>query len=122
MQAMAEREDLDRLSGAVPMDDAYLDGERRGGKAGRGSENKAPFVAAVLVDDEGHPGRIKLTPVPGFTTEAIIEGSKGHLSPGGTALPDGLACLGAASCLLFPSSPAGVSPMNCRSFAGSTPC
>ena len=47
MQAMAEREDRYRLSGAVQLDDAYLGGERSGGKAGRGSENKVPFVAAV---------------------------------------------------------------------------
>jgi hypothetical protein len=56
MQAMDEREDPYRLSGAVQMDDAYLGGERRGGKAGRGSKNKVPFVVAVSVDDEGHPG------------------------------------------------------------------
>jgi len=38
-----------------------------GGEAGRGSENKVPFVAALSLDDEGHPSRIKLTPVSGFT-------------------------------------------------------
>ncbi|CAA9892255.1 transposase (fragment) [Candidatus Methylobacter favarea] len=93
MQAMAKREDLYRLSGAVQIDDVFRGGERRGGKAGRGSENKIPFVAAVSVDDEGHPGRIKLTPVPGFT------------SPCCTVLSDGLACFGcvsAASCLHIP--------------------
>ena len=31
----------------VEIDDAYLGGERSGGKVGRGSENKVPFVAAV---------------------------------------------------------------------------
>ena len=35
MQAMAEREDRYRLSGAVQMDDAYLGGERSGGLRGR---------------------------------------------------------------------------------------
>jgi len=48
-------------------------GERSGGKAERGSENKTPFVAAVSVDDEGHPLRVKLTPVPGFTLKAITD-------------------------------------------------
>ena len=113
MQAMAEREDRYRLSGAVQLDDAYLGGERRGGKAGRGSENKVPFVAAVSVDDEGHPGRIKLTPVPGFTTEAIVEWSKGHLSPGCTVHSDGLACFGgvsAAGCLHIPIVAGGRKP------------
>ncbi len=71
MQAMTEREDHYRLAGSVQLDDAYLGGERSGGKAGRGSENKVPFLAAVSVDDAGHPNRVKLTPVSGFTTEAI---------------------------------------------------
>jgi len=43
--AQAEREDCYRLSGTVQMDDACLGGERSGGKAGRGSENKVPFVS-----------------------------------------------------------------------------
>jgi hypothetical protein len=34
----------------VQLDDAYFGGEHSGGKVGRGSENKVPFVAAILVD------------------------------------------------------------------------
>jgi len=95
MQAMAEREDQYLLSGHVQIDDAYLGGERSGGKAGRGSENKIPFVAAVSVDEEGHPLRIKLTPVSGFTLKAITDWSKNHLSSDCTVLSDGLACFNA---------------------------
>ncbi len=68
---MAEREDYYLLLGHVQMDDAYLGGERSGGKAGRGSENKIHFVAAVSLDDEGHPLRVKLTTVPGFTKNSL---------------------------------------------------
>ena len=110
---MAEREDCYLLSGAVQLDDAYLGGERSGGKAGRGSENKVPFVAAVSVDDEGHPGRIKLTPISGFTTEAITAWSKSHLSVDCTVLSDGLACFGgvsAAGCKHIPVIAAGRKP------------
>ena len=39
----------------------YFGGELSGGKAGRGSENKVPFIAALSLDDEGHPLRIKLS-------------------------------------------------------------
>ncbi len=35
------------LSGTIQVDDAYYGGEHRGGKRGRGSENKTPFIAAV---------------------------------------------------------------------------
>jgi hypothetical protein len=41
MEAMAEREERYVLNGSVQVDDAYLGGERSGGKAGRGSENGA---------------------------------------------------------------------------------
>lgn len=63
MLAMASREDGYVLCGDVQVDDAYLGGERTGGKAGRGSENKVPFVAAVSLTDAGHPLRVKLNPV-----------------------------------------------------------
>ena len=44
---MSERETKYTLSGQVQVDDAYFGGELSGGKAGRGSENKVPFVAAL---------------------------------------------------------------------------
>ena len=47
MQAMCEREEAYLLRGKVQLDDAYLGGERNGGKAGRGSENKVPIVAVT---------------------------------------------------------------------------
>ena len=47
MEAMRLREEPRELDGRVEIDDAYLGGERSGGKTGRGSENKVPFVAAV---------------------------------------------------------------------------
>ena len=92
MQAMAERETLYTLVGQVQVDDACLGGERTGGKAGRGSENKVPFVAAISLDDRGHPLHINLTVVPGFTRKAIADWAKAHLATGGSVLSDGLAC------------------------------
>lgn len=47
MQAMAEREEPRRLNGFVQIDDAYLGGERNGGKRGRGAEGKQPFVVGA---------------------------------------------------------------------------
>jgi len=46
MQVMKERDDSKRLSGTIQLDDVYWGGERHGGKRGRGSANKVPFVAA----------------------------------------------------------------------------
>ena len=92
MQAMAERDAQYTLSGSVQVDDAYLGGELAGGKAGRGSENKVPFVAAVSLDAEGHPAYAKMVPVSGFTRQAIGDWAKANLSPGCRVISDGLAC------------------------------
>lgn len=92
MQAMVEREGGYVLCGDVQVDDAYLGGELNDGTAGRGSENKVPFVAAVALDEEGHPLRAKFTQLPGFTRKAIAEWASVTLSPGSTVLSDGLAC------------------------------
>jgi transposase-like protein len=50
MEAMMRREEPRQLNGFVQIDDAYLGGERNGGKPGRGSENKQAFVIAVETD------------------------------------------------------------------------
>lgn len=105
MHAMAERESQHRLDGTVQLDDAYLGGERSGGKAGRGSENKVPFVAAVSVDDQGHPQYVKLAPVSGFTLEAVGQWAQAALMPGARVVSDGLGCFAAvtsAGCLHTP--------------------
>ena len=47
MQVMKERDESGRLGHIVQVDDAYLGGETRGGKRGRGAQGKTPFVAAV---------------------------------------------------------------------------
>jgi hypothetical protein len=74
--AMAHQEAAHRLDGFVQLDDAYLGGERSGGKVGRGSENKVPFVAAVSLNAAGQPMRLKLDLVKGFTCESISRWAK----------------------------------------------
>ncbi len=92
MQVMKERDDSQPLSGVVQIDDAYYGGELHGGKRGRGSENKIPFVAAVSTNEEGHPIRMNFTVVKGFRLSEISQWSKKHLSPGSIVVSDGLAC------------------------------
>ena len=91
--AMAAKDATDRLGGSIQLDDAYLGGELAGGTAGRGSENKVPFVAAVSLDGRGHPRHVKLTIVAGFTSLAIAAWAKASLAPGSSVHSDGLACL-----------------------------
>jgi len=95
--AMAHQEAAHRLDGFVQLDDAYLGGERSGGKVGRGSENKVPFVAAVSLNAAGQPMRLKLDLVKGFTCESISTWAKASLLPATVVTSDGLACFAAVT-------------------------
>lgn len=92
LRAMSERDECYVLQEKVQMDDAYFGGERPGGKAGRGSENKVPIVAAISLNAVGHPIHAKISPVPGFTSEAIADWARQNLSSSCSVLSDGLAC------------------------------
>ena len=89
---MIERDAKYTLRGDVQADDAYLGGELAGGKAGRGSENKVPFVAAISLSAEGRPLYIKMAPVPGFTRKAVSDWANADLQPGCIVTSDGLGC------------------------------
>jgi len=102
MQVMKERDDSKPLAGIIQLDDVYWGGERRGGKRGRGSENKIPFVAAVEVDKEGHPVAMNMNVVKGFQAKEIERWAKKHLAAGSAVISDGLACFSSvekAGCL-----------------------
>jgi hypothetical protein len=92
MQAMKERDSDYLLVGQVLIDDAYLGGELAGGKCGRGSENKVPFVAAVSLDSDRHPIYAKTAPVPAFTRQAVADWAAPRIDSGCTVTSDGLAC------------------------------
>ena len=93
MEAMTEREEGRQLTGFVQIDDAYLGGELNGGKPGRGSENKQPFVIAVSTDENlEHPTFAVIEPVRGFSNEAMLDWAARRLAPGAEAFSDGLAC------------------------------
>jgi len=97
LRAMSEQEEACVLRGKIQLDDAYLGGERPGGKAGRGSENKIPIVAALSLNEAGHPIHAKITPVLGFSSEAIENWAAQNLAPGSAVLSDGLACFRAVT-------------------------
>lgn len=96
MEAMRVREEDRRLHGRVEVDDAYLGGERAGGKPGRGSENKIPFVMAVQTAGLGRPHLVCAAQLP-FRKSAIAEFCEDHLQRPLTVVSDGLACFSAAA-------------------------
>lgn len=96
LEVMRLREDSRQLSGRVEIDDAYLGGERSGGKAGRGSENKIPFVAAVQTTENGKAHLVCLSPRP-FTKESLDEFMAQSLALPLTVVSDGLGCFTVAA-------------------------
>jgi hypothetical protein len=92
MQVMFEREQSTRLSERIEIDDAYLGGELPGGKVGRGSENKVPFVAAVQTNDQGHPLYAVFSTVKSFCKDDIEQWAKRSLAPSSVVVSDGLWC------------------------------
>ena len=91
MQVMMERQQNQKLSGRIEIDDAYIGGERRG-KRGRGSRNKVPFVAAVETTEDGRPQYMHLRRVAGFRRTAIVKYAETSLVPGSVIFSDGLFC------------------------------
>lgn len=91
MEVMFQREEGRKLTGRVEADDAYLGGERCGGKPGRGSENKVAFVAAVQTTESGQAVLLCLSRHP-FTKQSIHEFAQKSLAAPATLVTDGLGC------------------------------
>ncbi len=91
MEVMRLREDSRVLDGRVEIDDAYLGGERMGGKSGRGSENKVPFIAAVQTGPDGRPLYACFAKQP-FTSEAVAIWAAKSLATSAQVVSDGLWC------------------------------
>ena len=91
MEVMRQREEGRQLTGRIEMDDAYLGGERNGGKAGRGSENKVSFVAAVQTTETGRP-QLACFSKRAFTKESLSEFMSTSIALPATVVSDGLNC------------------------------
>ena len=95
-EAMRLTEQPRQLHGRVEVDDAYLGGQRSGGKAGRGSENKVPFVLAVQTPGEIKPHQACTAQLP-FRRGHIAEFCGRHLARPLTVVSDGLDCFRATA-------------------------
>jgi len=96
MQAMHLAENGRELHGRIEIDDAYLGGEFSGGKTGRGTDNKVPFVAAVQTTPDGRPLFVCLSQQPP-TLQAMAAFAASHVAPSATVVSDGLWCFGATT-------------------------
>ena len=91
LEVMRRREEDRQLTGRIEMDDAYLGGERHGGTAGRGSENKVSFVAAVQTTEAGRPHLVCFSK-RAFTKESLREFMSTSIALPATVVSDGLSC------------------------------
>ena len=91
MQAMKTRDDEHQLSGFIQLDDAYW-GSVKKRKRGHGAANKSPFVAAVAMNEEGHPMRMRFKVMKGFSKTEIKAWAAHHIEPKSLVISDGSAC------------------------------
>jgi hypothetical protein len=92
LQAMKEADDKVLIGGIVQLDDVYWGGESRGGKRGRGAAGKTPFVAAVALNKDGHPVKMKMTVIDGFRSDEIEAWATNHVHKNSIIISDKLAC------------------------------
>ena len=105
MQVMLERDAGRKLEGEVQVDDACLGGERTGGKRGRGSESKTPFLAAVQVTGDSQPVVMNLARLEAFRKGEVEEWAGANVEPGTRVHSDGTGCFrgfAAAGCKHVP--------------------
>ena len=95
LEAMRQRESRRLLTGLVFADDAVLGGVHAG-KPGRGSQNKAPFMAAVELDDDGHPRQVRFDPIADYKGTTFADWAKSALHPSAHLVTDGCASFNAA--------------------------
>lgn len=95
LEAMTQRESRRLLEGVVVADDAVLGGVHSD-KPGRGSENKAPFVAAVDLNDDGHPQHVRFDAIDDLTGATMAAWAKSALHSEAHLVTDGLASFAAA--------------------------
>jgi ribosomal protein L37AE/L43A len=91
-EVMRLANDAAPLDGRIEMDDAYLGGERGGGKTGRGSPGKKPIVVAVQTTDDGRPLKMKIRRIARFKRRRVKALAKRIIAPGARVVTDGLAC------------------------------
>jgi len=109
LEVMVQREDARLLKGVVFADDAVLGGVHAG-KPGRGSENKSPFIAAVELDDDGHPQHVRFDAVDNLKGPTLASWAERALHPDVHLVTDGLASFASAGAVVADYGAIIVSP------------
>ena len=82
------RPDRDRLAGRVEVDEAYIGAPGKGGKRGRGAENKV--LIAVAVETDGNAvGRIRVGILADVSQNSLRSFIRESVEPGSAVITDG---------------------------------
>lgn len=79
----------ERLHGSVEVDETYVGGPEKGGKPGRGTENKEIVVIAVEVFPPKGFGRLRMRRVPDVSADSLVPFTCEVVEPGSEILTDG---------------------------------
>jgi hypothetical protein len=77
---------------------------------GRGWENKAPFVAAVELNEEGHPQHVRFDPIDDLKATTMANWVRKALHEGVHLVTDGLASFASAGAVVAEHGAIIVSP------------
>jgi transposase-like protein len=78
-----------QLHGAVEVDETYLGGSEKGGKPGRGSENKDIVVIAIEIFSPKGFGRVRMRRIPDVSGENLVPFICAEVKIGSEILTDG---------------------------------
>ena len=82
------RPDRDQLHGCVEVDETFVGGSEKGGKRGRGTENKAIVVIALEIHHPKGFGRVRMKRVPDASGDSLIPFICDNVKPGSDVLTD----------------------------------
>lgn len=71
LRKASKRDQRAMLSGRVEVDEFYYGGHQKGGKRGRGSENKTAIAVAIERSDDGEIGRIRMEVLSDCSTQSL---------------------------------------------------
>jgi len=77
-----------KLQGKIEVDEAYIGGREKGGKRGRGSENKVSIAVAVELCGKSSLGRIRIQVIDDASSGSLKPFIKGNIEAGSTLVTD----------------------------------